>query len=360
MAKSKVSTGPTDARVGEALAWLDGRGTKRNRDEELAGACRVLPQAHLFARCAHAGSADVLQGNHLARCPVTGPDRSRFTTPLRFELASEEERPLFVSYLGSSLLAVAWLVLVHAMPSPLVEPVIGDLVPPVITFAPRSLPITTAPSAARRAGSDRLGGRESSGGGLPTAVSVRDAFSGAVPLVDAGNLLHGVDVAPSGSTLGDPTALKVGLGTGVGSRTPGRARAGGLSPAGPGVGAVVGVGVSRTAVTIAPPEVRPLAVGAGAGNAGEVGQAARAHVPQLARCYHQEGLSRNAGLAGLVRLAITVEAGRVTSATILDRSWAGAGAAETERCLLQSVRGWRLGGSDARIVLPLSFTSAGR
>ena len=32
MAKSKVARGPTDARVGDALAWLERRGTKRNRD----------------------------------------------------------------------------------------------------------------------------------------------------------------------------------------------------------------------------------------------------------------------------------------------------------------------------------------
>lgn len=295
--------------------------------------------------------------NNTARCPVSGPDRSRFTTPLRFELASEEERPLFISYLGSSLLAATWLVLVHAMPRPLPEPPIVDLVPPVITFAPRSLPIIASPSAARRAGGDRIGG-ESASAGSPTAVL--GAFLGQSPLVDAGNLLRGVDVAPSGSALGEPTTLKVGLSTGVGSRTPGRARPGGLTPAGAGVGAVVGAGVSRDAVTIAPPEVRPIAVGAGVGNAGEVGQAARAHVPQLARCYYQEGLSRNAGLAGLVRLAITVEAGRVTSADIVDRSWVGAGVAETESCLLQSVRGWRIGDSNARIVLPISFTSPGR
>ena len=310
-------------------------------------------------RCASAWSADVSQGNYLARCPVSAPDRSRFDTPLRFELASDEDRPLFVSYLGSSLLALTWLVLVHATPSPLVEPLILD-VPPIITFAPRSSPIAAPPRAARTGGGDRVGRRESAGSGSPNAGSVRDAFSGNAPLVDAGNLLQGVDVAPSGSMVGEPTALKVGLGTGVGSRTPGRVRSGGLSPAGSGVGAVVGAGVSRHAVTIAPPEVRPLAAGAGAGNVGEVGQAARAHVPQLARCYHQEGLSRNASLAGLVRLAMTVEAGRVTLATIVDRSWVGAGVAETESCLLQSVRGWRLGGSDARIVLPLSFTSAAR
>ena len=286
---------------------------------------------------------------------MTGPDSSRFTTPLRFELASEEERPLFISYLAASLLAVTWLVLVHAVPIRIAEPLIRDLIPPVITFVPPSFTITTAPPTARRAEGGRSAGKESGGGGSPTAVL--DAFLGKAALVDAGNLLQGVDVAPSGSVLGEPTTLKVGLGTGVGSRTPGRVRSGGISPAGAGVGAVGGAGVSREAVTIAPPDVRPIAVGAGVGDAGAVGQAARAHVPQLARCYYQEGLSRNASLAGLVRLAIVVEAGRVTSANIIDRSWAGAGVAETESCLLRSVRGWRLDGSEARIVLPLSFTS---
>jgi hypothetical protein len=133
-----------------------------------------------------------------------------------------------------------------------------------------------------------------------------------------------------------------------------------LSPGGAGLGTVSGGGVSRNAVTIAAPEVRPVAGGTASGITSEVGQAARAHVPQLERCYHQEGLSRNPSLAGLVRLGLTVEGGRVTSAQILERTWAGAGAPEAESCLVRAARGWRLGGADARIVLPLSFTSPRR
>lgn len=275
-------------------------------------------------------------------------EHSSFDTPLRFELASEEERPLFVSYLVASILATAWLVLVHAVPRPLL-PIVADFGPPIITFAPLPLP-AAQPLVDRGA---RGGGR---GVRTPSTGSVRDIFRGNTGLVDAGRILRSVDVAPTGSATDASGGLKVGLETGVGSRTPGRASTPGLSPGGSGLGTVRGGGVSRTAVLIAPPEVRAVA-GAPTGTTSEVGQSARAHVPQLERCYHQEGLSRNPALAGLVRLSMTVESGRVTSAQIVDRTWAGAGAAETEACLVRTARAWRLGASDAQIVLPLSFTS---
>ena len=277
---------------------------------------------------------------------------SSFDATLRFELASEEDRPLFVSYLVASLFALTWLTLVHFVPSPLHGiPVIAE--PPVITFGPEPL-VLASPST--RAGVRTASPRADSRG----ATSMRGIFSGNTRLVDAGNLLRGVEVGPTGTTVGEPTGLKVGLETGVASGTPGRSSTGGLSPTGAGVGAVAGGGVSRNVVAIGAPEVRAIADAAPRGDASAVGQTARAHVPQLARCYHDEGLSRNASLAGLVRLAINIEGGRVTSARIVDRSWAGAGAAETESCLVQSVRGWRLGNADARIVLPLSFTSTAR
>jgi hypothetical protein len=272
---------------------------------------------------------------------------------LRLACVPEEDRALFVSYGVASLLALTWLMLVHLLPASLDR----RILPPddrviVVVQPPLDLPLPSVEASA-----DASARRMTTRSGSPGPGSVRDAFSGSAGLVDAGRLLSGVELSPSSMPRG-AGGLKVGLRTGVGSRTPGRTSAGGVSPVGTGVGTVGGGGVSRSAVTIAPPEVRAIAPGAFAGNASEVGQTARARVPQLERCYYQEGLSRNAALAGLVRLAITVESGRVTSAQIVDRSWAGAGVAETESCLLQSVRGWRLGTSDARIVLPLSFTSA--
>jgi hypothetical protein len=118
--------------------------------------------------------------------------------------------------------------------------------------------------------------------------------------------------------------------------------------------------VCPTAVAVAEPEVRAVVAGPAGVGATAVGQTARAHIPQLERCYYAEGLTRNASLAGIVRLAVDVEAGRVSSASIVDRTWAGAGVVETESCLVRSVRGWRLGSANARIVLPLSFTSPAR
>jgi hypothetical protein len=284
---------------------------------------------------------------------MSRPEPSGFSATLRFELASDEGRPLFVSYLVASLLALTWLILVHVIPSPLGR-IVANPDDPLITFEPDQLAPASPPIGTSVARSGE-GVRTSRG-----AASGREIFSGSTGLVDAGNLLRGVQLTTSDATAGEPTGLKVGLQTGVGSRTPGMSRGGGASPLESGVGAVVGEGVSRHAVKIAPPEVRAIVGGSPGANASEVGQTARAHAPQLERCYHEEGLSRNASLAGLVRLAITVERGRVTSAHIVDRSWAGAGVAEAESCLLRAVRGWRLGDSDARIVLPLSFTSAAR
>jgi hypothetical protein len=278
---------------------------------------------------------------------VARPERSSFDTALRFELASEEDRPLFVSYLVATVLATTWLVLVHAIPSPLSKAILMAE-PPVITFVPP--PFTAAEPRIDRNAGGRRGARESS------RESFRKAFSGNTGLVDAGKILRGVDLAPTGSTTGEPATRAVGLETGRGSLTPGRTGTPGLSPGGNGLGTVRGGGISRNAVTIAPPEVRAVA-GAPTGITSELGQTVRAHAPQLERCYHQEGLSRNPALAGLVRLSLTVEGGRVTSAQVVDRTWTGAGAAEVESCLVRMARGWRLGTSDAQIVVPLSFTS---
>ena len=274
---------------------------------------------------------------------------------LRFELATEEGRALFVSYGVASALALAWLLAVQVLPVRADEPVASPD-EPIIVVPPEDFP---APREERAhfSGSPT---RRTSPGDAPGASSIRDAFGGTAGLVDAGRILRGVELSPGSSAAGEPATRKVGLGTGVGSRTPGLSREGGVSPTGAGVGAVAGGGVSRSALTIAPPEVRPVADAPSAGAATEVGQSARTHVPQLERCYYAEGLSRNRALAGLVRLAITVEGGRVTTAEVVSRSWAGAGASETESCLVRVARGWRLGSSSARIVLPLSFTSPTR
>ena len=281
---------------------------------------------------------------------------SRLDVALRFELATEEGRALFVSYGVASALALAWLLVVQVMPVRADEPAVRPDEPIIVVPPPEDFPTPREVGGHSSAPSTRRASR----GGAPGASSIRDAFGGTAGLVDAGRILRGVDLSRGSSAAGEAGVRKVGLGTGIASRTPGLSREGGVSPTGGGVGTVAGEGVSRSALTIAPPEVRPIADAPSAGAATEVGQSARAHVPQLERCYYAEGLSRNPALAGLVRLAISVEGGRVTTAEVVSRSWAGTGANETELCLVRVARGWRLGSSSAHIVLPLSFTSPTR
>jgi hypothetical protein len=282
-----------------------------------------------------------------------------FDAALRFELASDEGRAMLGSYVVATLLAVAWLALVQLVPRPLM----GSFTKPdetIVTFDPVLPDLALPPVEARVPSAGEAARRVTSGSDSRGASNMRGLFGGNTGLVDAGQLLRGVEITRSGTGVREPTALKAGLGTGVGSRTPGITGTGGLSPTGAGVGVVRGNGVPRNAVTIAPPEASPIVEAPSAGTASAVGQIARTHAPQLERCYHDEGLTRNPSLAGLVRMRIDVEAGRVTSAQIVDRSWRGAGAAETEACLVRSVRGWRLGTSSAQVVLPLSFTSPAR
>src|SRR5688572_18546082 len=132
------------------------------------------------------------------RWPVSRPEHSSFDTTLRFELASEEARPLFVSYVFASVLALAWLALVHTMPRP-IPPILVDHGRPIIIFFD-FLPERPAepPIQARERAGGRGVRRIPTPAGSPGAGSMGDAFAGSAGLVDAGQLLRGVEVAPSG------------------------------------------------------------------------------------------------------------------------------------------------------------------
>ena len=260
-----------------------------------------------------------------------------------------DARILTVSHLVAASLALVWLGLVHFVPPPVAPPesaVVIRVLPPVADILPSPPPELTRRSAAPVSRSDAV----------RTMASISDAFTAGPGPVGRSDVVRGVRVMPSVPT-SDALVRGVPLANPSGIVTPGRSRtvAGGVS--GAGIGVVTREGVSREEVTITPPEVRAVSVEGAPGDATEVGRAAREHAPQLQRCYLDEGLTINPGLAGLVRLEIDVQKGRVVSARVVDRSWTGAGVGETERCLVRAVRGWRLGTSTGVVTLPVSFTS---
>ena len=156
-----------------------------------------------------------------------------------------------------------------------------------------------------------------------------------------------------GAARGGKVVLANGEG-GQGSRTPGRGGIGGALGAGGGAGGGIGgVGaggaVSRTPVRIAAP--RPIdapSVGGAQRDVGELGTFVRSRESQLRFCYNEYGLKANPALAGSVTAAVGLSpSGSVTSVNVTNRTWSGAGASETERCIAGKIRGWRFPSSDA-------------
>jgi hypothetical protein len=293
------------------------------------------------------------------RRKTRGPvDDTTFTRNLRFEMAGEEGRAMVGSTSVSVIIGVLWIVLVifgprteasHLLsaeerpievqfeaPPPPPEPIKTEPTP-----APAAKPTPApAPAAKKPAGPTKA---------EKTSAQVASAFGGAAPpsgpVGDVSNVLRGVAVAqnqaPVGAATGGKSVLAYGQG-GAGSRTPGRSDIGGGGSVG-GIGGVNGGGgFGAQAVGVSAPRVigAPSLGGPGR-DAGELGTQVRDHQSQLRFCYDEYGLKVNPGLAGSVTISIGLAgSGSVTSASITNRTWSGAGVDGTENCILQRVRGW--------------------
>lgn len=307
------------------------------------------------------------------------------------------DRALTVSWAISLALGAAWVGLVvagpHAEPAltlrPPAEPprVVVTLAPeppPARVTPPRPAPVPSAtPPVAPPPSRPTADRPREAAAPRPAPVAPRAptrapeppdlaaAFGGAgsavpgAPPGDAGAVLSRVRVRASGDDAGAAAGTRASLADGAtagGQPTPGRAR--GAAAAGAAIGTVGATGgVARAAVRVLEPHAvaGPAGSGAGQGGAGSarLGGEARRRESELRVCYAERGLRADAGLAGRVTLAITVAAtGAVSDAEVRDRSWAGAGAEAAERCILQRVRGWRLGsaGGEGRYELSFSFT----
>ena len=342
-------------------------------------------------------SASTPPRGSLAPDPPSVPTNGRdavFGRSLRYEIAGEEGRALLSSYIFAFALGIAWLLIVYfgprTLPMQLLSP---DERPIAVTFdAIEPSPETTAPGEseeavpapapgptnrpagargdAGKARAGNVGARRAST--TSSAGAIADAFgttrgTGTGGLVgDVSNVLRNVDVssgsggtgAGAAGTGGAGRGGKVVLGAGEGgegSRTPGRGGIGGSLGAGGGAGGGIGgVGpgggtVSRAPVRISPP--RPIdapAVGGVQRDVSELGTFVRGRESQLRFCYNEYGLKVNPSLAGSVTASIALTpAGGVTGVNVTNRTWSGAGASETERCIADKIRGWRFPSSDA-------------
>ncbi|HEX6049534.1 MAG TPA: AgmX/PglI C-terminal domain-containing protein [Gemmatimonadaceae bacterium] len=326
--------------------------------------------------------------------PANGRD-AIFTRSLRYEIAGEEGRTLLTSYGIAFALGIAWLGFVYFGPrtrpmqllSQEEQPiaVTFDALPPELEVAVEGetgeeVRVAAPGPAERRPGpsGDRPGNarRGNAGGTRPSTTSsagaIADAFgtrsgTGSGGLVgDVSNVLRGVDVssgaggtgAGAAGTGGGGRGGKVVLGAGEGgqgSRTPGRGGIGGGAGAGGGAGGGIGgVGpgggtVSRAPVRISAP--RPIEVptiGGPQRDVAELGTFVRGRESQLRFCYNEFGLKVNPSLAGSVTASVTLTAnGSVSGVSLTNRTWSGAGATATERCIADKIRGWRFPASDA-------------
>lgn len=316
--------------------------------------------------------------------PANGRD-SVFGRSLRYEVAGEEGRALLASYAIAFTLGVVWLGIVYFGPRTLPMQLLPKEEPPIaVTFDPLEPGSETAAGAGEevpapgpadrgngpqgdRAGSERRG--NSGRATTASAGAIADAFgggsgTGSGGLVgDVSNVLRGVDVASgsggAGATgAGGGARGKVVLGAGeggAGARTPGRGGIGGtVGAAGGEGGGIGGVGpgggsVSRAPVRISPP--RPIdvpAVGGVRRDVSELGTFVRGRESQLRFCYNEFGLKVNPSLAGSVTASITLAgSGAVSGVDITNRTWSGAGASETERCIADKIRSWRFPASEA-------------
>ena len=133
----------------------------------------------------------------------------------------------------------------------------------------------------------------------------------------------------------------------MGSITPGRGGIPGTSGGGD-IGGVKGApGVTHAAQQVVNPTAIPVEPLPPLGNTATLGTYVRGHESQLRFCYEETGLAANPRLAGSITVAITVAGnGSVSKAAVTKRSWSGAGAAESEACILRAIQGWRLPASE--------------
>ncbi|MEA3244758.1 MAG: AgmX/PglI C-terminal domain-containing protein [Gemmatimonadota bacterium] len=276
----------------------------------------------------------------------------------------DETRPLVISHAIAASLGIAWLVLVYLTPPP--PPSIALLRPEEaaaveVEFEDEK---PKPPAPAEPAPAPEPEPAKAAAKAKREADAAGDAFGGASSALvgDVTNALRGVEVSKGagagGAAGGGKAVIAYGQG-GTSVRTPGRGIDPSVAAAGENIGNVNAAGsVARTTIAVAAPSVVRSADGGASGrDMARLGTFVRGRQAQLQYCYRDVGLAANQNLAGSVSVAITLDAaGAVTEARVAQRTWSGAGAAETEQCVLSRVRGWAFPASSKAGVETYSFS----
>lgn len=327
---------------------------------------------------------------------------------MRWEIFSEDGRPLLYSYMLSFALAIVFLLLVKFGPKtepPTLLP--KEEAPIVLNIDSLPTPTVYEPPAAQEGevervaeagdvqkkagpvGDNRPGDPKPGAPGSRTetknnAGAIGDAFgtgsgSGTGGLVgDVSGIMSGVQTGGGsggsggglGGVGGGGTGGKVVLGGGQGgqgSTTPGRGGIGGGTGTGGGEGGGIGGvgrggGVTRGAVRVSAPAVVSAPSVGPRRDVGELGAFVRSRESQLRYCYVEQGLKVNPQLSGTINVAISLtESGSVTDVDVTRRTWSGAGASEAESCITNRIRSWRFPASEAggTYSFPFNFTRGG-
>lgn len=277
----------------------------------------------------------------------------------RFRAYDDDLVPRLVSWSIAIVMGAAWLLVVYLtpvtlatvrQPMPDLGPVIdfraAPLMRPAVTPTDR-LPVDHGGSVAakRSPGTSKLDIAEAFG-----MVLTRPLVNDIVRLIPGATAVQG--------TVGPESHGKAAVAAGGGAATPGRSEFSGGAAGTASLGAVHGGGsIRHSDVHVQPlPIVSAPAPGAALADATEMGAFVRTRVAQLESCYERVG---GTDLGGVVALRLTIaDAGAVSSAEIVRRTWSGPAAAATERCLLDVVKGWRIpsASAGATVTIPISFT----
>ena len=278
-------------------------------------------------------------------------------------ICDEDCGPLLVSWAIALSAALAWLLLVYLTPPAPLPPAatLGPLTSDGVVTVDAGAAYKPAPSALAKAASPNAVRHQPAASPLDFA----GAFAASVVMrgvAEATRVIAGAETVHGDVGRRVARSDKSSLGTSGGSETPGMAQLGAQGGAGSANAASLGhvqrgASIERATFHALPlPIVSAPALDGSTVDATELASFVRGRVAQLQSCYE---LARGTDLAGVVSVRITLgEAGSVRSADIVRRTWSGAGAAETEGCLLRVVRSWHLpsGSEGASITLPISFT----